>query len=379
MHPLPDIWPKSFGRAQKIPRSALGRLDTLANLVTSDPVERFFVERSARLDRRARLRTMSTSEVIDTAVRVYQQLGWTFLKASVLPALLIVVAVAFVLDFVAPSLLTTKDASSLSTQYGEVVFALGLAILVGGPLVIIGVSATTTMVTNLVSDYMLGNVPSIDGAIRAAKRTVTTLIRVHFWEFLLACSGIIVAFGLSILSSTLDTVTGQENVLAGLVALLALLGFCAGGAIFLVVVSRHALAAPVAVIEGLGPRAAGTRSVELMRGRGPIVSGYGHVWSLYIVLFFLSLLIAAGLSGFLGLIGFESRVASALDNLPYGGVFAKALGLIPVFLWVWTLVPVWATTVAIIYYERRIRLEGYDIEALAADVWRTDRQTRFEL
>jgi hypothetical protein len=97
------------------------------------------------------------------------------------------------------------------------------------------------------------------------------------------------------------------------------------------------------------------------------------------VLFFLSLLVGAGLMGFLSLIGFETRVASALDNLPYGGLVAKAVGLVPLFLWVWTLVPIWATTIAIIYYERRIRLEGYDIEALAADVWRTSRQTRFEL
>jgi hypothetical protein len=226
---------------------------------------------------------------------------------------------------------------------------------------------------------MLGNVPSVDGAIRAAKRSLGTLIRVHFWEFLLACSGIIGAFGLSILSSTLDVSTGQENVAAGLVALFAILGFFVGGVIFLVVVSRHALAAPVTVIEGVGPRAAGKRSVALMRGKGPIISGYGHVWALYIVLFFLSLLIAAGLWGFLSMIGFETRIAASLDNLPYGGVVAKAVGLVPLFLWVWTLVPVWATTVAIIYYERRIRLEGYDIAALAADVWRTDRQTRFEL
>ena len=347
--------------------------------MTTDPVERFFVERAARLNRRARLRTMSTSEIIDTAIRVYQQLGWTFLKSSILPTLLIVVAIAFVLDFVAPSLLTTKDASSLATQYGEVAFAVGLAVLVGGPLVIIGVSATTAIVTNLVSDYMLGNVPSVEGATKAAKRSIGTLIRVHFWEFLLACSGILAAFGLSILSSTLDILTGKENIAAGLVALLALLGFFAGGLIFLVVVSRHALSAPSAVLEGLGPRAASKRSVELMRGRGPIVSGYGHVWSLYIVLFFLSLLVGAGLMGFLSLIGFETRVASALDNLPYGGLVAKAVGLVPLFLWVWTLVPIWATTIAIIYYERRIRLEGYDIEALAADVWRTSRQTRFEL
>jgi len=348
-------------------------------VVTSDPIERFFVERSARLNRRARLRTMTSGEVVDHAVRVYQQLGWTFLKASLMPTLLIVAAIAFVLDFVMPMLFTTKDASSMSVQYTEVVFAIGLTILVGGPLLIIGVSATTAIVTQLVSDYMLGNVPSIDGAIRAAKRTLGTLIRVHFFEFILACSGILAGFGLSILASMLDQSTNQDNVVAGLVALLAIFGFIIGGFIFLIVISRHALAAPVAVLEGLKPREASRRSVELMRGSGNIISGYSHIWILYGVLFLVSILVGSGLSGFMEVIGVYDRLAPVFDNIPYGGVILKGLELVPLFLWVWTLVPVWATTVAIIYYERRIRLEGYDIEALAADVWRTDRQTRFQL
>ena len=347
--------------------------------MTSDPIERFFVERAARLNRRARLRTMTSSEVIDHAIRVYQQLGWTFLKATVVPTLFVVAAIAFVLDIVRPMLFTTSDASNLTTQYSEVLVALALAILVGGPLVIIGVSATTAIVTQLVSDYMLGNVPSIDGAIRAARRTLGSLIRVHFFEFILACSGVIAGFGLSILSSVLDQSTDQDNLVAGLVAFLAICGFVFGGLFFLLVVSRHALAAPIAVLEGLGPRDAARRSVQLMKGAGTITSGYGHVWSLYTVLFFVSLLVGTGLSGFLSFIGLQERLVVLFDNLPYGGVLIKALELLPLFLWVWAMVPVWATTVAIIYYERRIRLEGYDIEALAADVWRTDRQTRFEL
>lgn len=354
-------------------------MDTLADKLTSDPVERFFIERSARLNRRARLRVMTSGEVIDHAIRVYQQLGWTFLKASVIPTLFVVAAFAFIKDYVLPSLLHTENAASLSTQWGEVVFAIGLAVLVGGPLMIIGISATTAIVTQLVSDYMLGNVPSAEAAIRAAKRTLTTLIRVHFWEFLLACSGIILGFGLSILSSMLDQVTSNENVIAGLIAVLAIGSFMLGGIIFLVVVSRHALTAPVAVLEGLKPRAAAKRSVELMKGYGPIMSGYGHIWTLYVVLFLVSLLVSIGLGGMLALVGFEERSAVLFDNVPYGGVLIKMVGLVPLFLWVWTMVPVWATTIAIIYYERRIRLEGYDIEALAADVWRTDRQTRFEL
>lgn len=322
---------------------------------------------------------MTSSEIIDSAIRVYQQLGWTFLKLTVVPTLFIVAAIAFVTQYVLPAFFVTKDASSLSTQFGEVAFAVGLAAFVGGPLLVMGVSATTAIVIQLVSDYMLGNVPSSEAAIRAAKRTLITLFRVHFWELLLSCGGIVAAIGLSILSSLLDKTIQNESVIAGLIALCALCGFGVGGLMFLVIVSRHALSAPIAVLENVGPRAASKRSVQLMKGMGPIVSGYGNVWSLYAVLFFVSLITYVGLGQVLGQLGYPDRFASYLDNLPFSGVLIEALRLIPTFLWVWSIVPVWSATITIIYYERRIRLEGYDIEALAADVWRSDRQNRFEL
>ena len=52
------------------------------------------------------------------------------------------------------------------------------------------------------------------------------------------------------------------------------------------------------------------------------------------------------------------------------------VGLLPYFLSLWVTIPVWAVTVTIIYYERRVRLEGYDIEALAQDVWHPNREDR---
>lgn len=347
--------------------------------MTSDPVERFFIERSARLNRRARLRTMTGSEIIDTSIRVYQQLGWTFLRATILPTFFAVSAIAFVKSYILPSLFSTSDAGNLTTQFSEVAFAVGLAIFVGGPLLVVGVSASTAIVTQLVSDYMIGNVPTADGALRTAFRTLGSLVKVHFWELLLSGSGLIGALALSALSSLIDRATVNENALAGIVALLAIGSMIVGGFIFLVVVSRHALAAPAAVLENLEPRAAAKRSVQLMKGQGPIISGYGNVWGLYIVLLVVSIVANVSIYGFLSMVGFPSRFESYFDNLPMGGLVIEALGLVPMFLWVWTLVPVWAVTVTIIYYERRIRLEGYDIEALAGDVWRSDRQNRFEL
>jgi len=70
----------------------------------------------------------------------------------------------------------------------------------------------------------------------------------------------------------------------------------------------------------------------------------------------------------------------SLADWPYVGVILqKVLELFPLFLAIWIIIPVWCTTTTLLYYERRIRLEGYDILALAQEVWRADRQSRFQV
>jgi hypothetical protein len=51
----------------------------------------------------------------------------------------------------------------------------------------------------------------------------------------------------------------------------------------------------------------------------------------------------------------------------------RAFDLIPPFLIIWTLLPVWASVITIVYYERKIRLEGYDIDVLASEISRSSR------
>ena len=72
-----------------------------------------------------------------------------------------------------------------------------------------------------------------------------------------------------------------------------------------------------------------------------------------------------------------------IARLPIGAaalaVAKQGFDLLPGFAVIWLTVPVWCTTCTLLFYERRIRLEGYDIDALAKEIWRADRQSRFEL
>jgi hypothetical protein len=93
------------------------------------------------------------------------------------------------------------------------------------------------------------------------------------------------------------------------------------------------------------------------------------------LIFMLGLILILGAEALNEIVGITNW-AGALDLRALRPIIEGACDLIPIYLTLWVCVPVWAVTVTIIYYERRVRLEGYDIEALAADVWRPERENR---
>lgn len=349
--------------------------------MTSDPIARYLSHRTAKMDRRNRLRVMSGSEVIDVAIRVYQMLGWTFLKLTVVPSLFCLAAVSFFFIYVWPSYFVTNKPGSFTGQLSEMVYTTGLALFVAAPLFVLGISYTSVIVTQLTSDYMVGNVPDGNAAEARARFLLPKLFWLNLREILLACSGILGALVILAFAGYLGTgnVTAQNDATAGVVVLLAFVGFAAGGVVFLFVVSRHSLAPVILTLENTSMKEAAKRSGYLLKTHGFHGNGTGSIFGLHLLMFCLWLLIGGGISMSFELMGIDSAIRGGLSMLPYPSFFAQALALLPSFLALWTIAPVWAAATTIIYYDRRIRLEGYDIEALAEDVWRADRSRRFDL
>lgn len=347
--------------------------------LAKDPVTRYLLHRTSRLERRARLRPMEASEVMDLAMRVYQNFGWTLLKATAVPSLFCFAAIAFVMQYVLPGLFQTSNATDTSAQIGEAMSAAALAIAVGGPLLLIGVSYASGVTVFLVSDFISGQVPNINGAHAGARRSLGKLLVLNIRELFQAWSGLLIAFVALAASAALSQVFPQENLWPALAGLVAVLGFVVGFFVLPWVLARHALAPAIICLEGKKAGQSVHRSLDLLKGSPWTPSGYGTILMLYCVEVFLVLMIWIGASASLGLFQAFDQ-ARALSEWPViGTVFEKALSLFPFFLAVWTVIPVWTTTTTLLYYERRIRLEGYDILSLAQEVWRTDRQSRFEL
>lgn len=336
------------------------------------------MNRTSRVNRRERLRLMRPGEVLDMALAVYQSAGWQILRTTALPTVLCLACVAFILNYVLPSFGMTSDAENVKAQVGEAAWTLTIAMGVGGPLFLLGLAISSGIVISLVADFMLGRVPNTKSAVQAGMRSLKGLFALCMYELLIGWSGVLGATVLMMISAVLPQ-NGTNDALAALFTGIGVFGYAFGWITLPLVLLRHALAPAAVVLEGAKPFQAARRSIALMRGSHWQPSGYGTGWLLLATLGILLLLLLPGMALSLQALGLSSDVRLFSDIPFLSQAIAQALGLLPYFLAIWTLVPVWCAGVTILYFERRIRLEGYDIEALAQDAWMADRSSRFEL
>jgi len=318
---------------------------------------------------------MTSSELVDAALRIYQRLGVTFLRLTVLPAVFCTAGFAFVTQYVLPQLYVSQQGASTAAQIEETITTLGLAVFVGGPLFLTGLAYGGAIVVRLVSDWMLGVPPDPKAAQRVARESLGRLFLVNLRVMLLASSGILTSGLVMGLGGWLASQTRDDNVTAGLVAGLGVIGLLASFVLFLGIVSRHALSLPVAVIEGVRAKDAGRRSVRLLKNHGIHLAGTMTVWSVYFLVGFVALVLVGGFAFFNVFLSLSLNLSKLFAGSLLQPLMDQALSMLPLYLVVWTLAPVWATAMTILYYDRRIRLEGYDIESLAAEIPQNYRAT----
>lgn len=326
---------------------------------------------------------MQINEIIDLSIRVYQSLGWPILKATASAAVFMFAGLAFLFDFVFPMFGVTSNASDINVQVGEAVLVVILAICVAAPISLLGLSYATGVIVKFVADYMNGSIPDPDAARRAGQTTLWRLFGVHLFELVVGWAGVLLSIGLLMVSAVINSTANQNDAssadLSALAAGLAIFGFIIGFLWLAIVLSRHALTPAIAVIEQAKPMAAAKRSAQLLKAFGSHPSGYGVLFTLICVILILLLLVWPGISAGTAMLSMEDRLESAI-GIPYvGSVLIFVVRMAPLYLTVWVLAPVWCATTTILYYERRVRVEGYDVQALAKDAHRHQKSTRFEL
>jgi hypothetical protein len=270
------------------------------------------------------LRPLSVGEVLDVAIKIF------FRNATVLFA--IVLPIVFPVQLFS-SLVTTSaepdDPFATTSATGEVTFDLGdfWLYLTGIVVVIVLAVVASTLATGAcfkaVGDAYLGERPTPKGSLAFALRRVHSILWV--------------------------------TVLAGFVALLGTLA-CILPGIWLYV--SFAVAVPALLMEGVRGRRALGRSRRLVKGRW---------WATFGVIVLGSIL--AGIVSF-AITGLLE--AASLAN-PDNELVAIVLGTIGGTVAGTLTTPFQAAFVTVLYFDLRVRKEGFDVQLLAERIGLTDR------
>jgi hypothetical protein len=299
------------------------------------------------------LRPLGIGEVLDVSIKIFTRNAVTFFKTVAVVVVPVQILLIFVLSSVLP------DSRLLQPSFGstpEDPFAgfqnydaaqIGASVAAVLVLVVATVVATTLATAACfkgVSDAYLGARPSWRDSLGYARSRVLSLI----WISILAGLLIIVPAALVFVITFLLLGTATEAIaifiLGGLAVFVLAIYF---GIAFLT-------ATPVLLFEGVKGRRALARSVRLVRGR----------WWPTFGAIFLGFLLAGVVSGVINGVFAALLITSAGDSV-FGAV---TLNQVSTALASIVATPFQAAMTAVIYFDLRVRKEGFDLELLSRRV-----------
>jgi len=299
------------------------------------------------------LRPLGIGEVLDVSIKIFTRNAVTFFKTVAVVIVPVQILLIFVLSSVLP------DSRLLQPQFGSTPqdpFAgfqsydsaqIGAAVAAVLILVVATVVATTLATAACfkgVSDAYLGARPSWRDSLGYARSRVLSLIWITILAGLLLIVPAVLLFAIPFL--LLGTVTESIAifVLGGLAIFVAFIYF---GVAFL-------MATPVLLFEGVKGRLALARSLHLVRRR----------WWPTFGAIFLGFLLAGVVSGVINGVFAALLVTSAGDSV-FGAV---TLNQVSTALAAIVATPFQAAVTAVIYFDLRVRKEGFDLQLLSQRV-----------
>lgn len=280
------------------------------------------------------LRPLGIGDIVDRVIGLYRGRPLLFLVVSAIPYLVFAIGIVLLgLGFAAPiaRLAAGADpATELDPAVVGTAAVLGLAFIV---VAVVVFSVQSAALVHASSERYLGRDVAIGDALRAGLRASLRLIGAGMLAFL----ALIVAPTALVIAAAL-TQQGLLLAVAGLGAI----------ALFVFLIASWMLVPVVATIEGAGPVRALARSWALSSG------GRWRVLALLSLLLLLQMILGV-------LFGFVFLGAFITDPL-VRTVVQQVANLVASVVWS----PVQWGTFTLLYYDMRVRREGYDL-ALAAE------------
>lgn len=329
-------------------------------------------------DRRRSLRPLTKEEQLDRALQIYREAGFKIMGIAAAPSLVCYLVLTYTVSVLFPNMLTTTPGATASAQLGEVILNLAIVFLVACPLTLMSLSFAQAAVIRLVSQILKGEMVYVPEIKSTARSVFPRLVVSNFVVVFLALW--VPMFSIILLSISAFI----KNETWG--GILAFIGGCfAFGSVIAIPISASytGLVGPVLVTENLGVRDALKRNKALIK---PVKAGkivvhpggaevFGSLW--FFILFFAGT--ATGCTFMvLGLFGASDYITAWLGVGTTAQMVQNLLSMLPWFLAVWVVVPLWCVTTTVLYFDRRVRLEGLDIELLSKDANTSHRAVRFD-
>lgn len=344
--------------------------------MTSNPTERF-LRRSARFDRTHRVRAMSAGEITDTALMAFRVGAKDIIPMAALPTIFCAAGDTFWDRYLTSALFETTRPDRVDLQVVEFFGILMLALCVALPLFLFGLAIIMPVVVQNTAMWMLGESREAE-KLRAHKIGFGPVFRLLANVILRSSVFLLVSILFLAASGALYAYGPQNSGAAGVVAVLGLIGVSIGMVAFFFVACRYCLALPAMIIERLSVKEASQRSISLMGKKGKIISGYSSVLTLAVTMLLLYVVFAAGLSFLLSTVGDLLQLEKVITGLPLGAILWEAYAQVPAYISMLFTVPIVATGITVVYFERRARQEGFDIAHLAHEI-ATRQHRRFDV
>ena len=281
-------------------------------------------------------RPRSASELVDAAIQLARENYKPLLVLSAIVAL-----PGLVINLITGQIMPSPNETVNEEWRDRLLLTLPLT-LVGTCAFFVGYGALVLAASEA---YLHGRAIEPGAALRRAFARAWGLIGGNLLAYLLMAGGLLVAMvGMAVLAPMLTRAGANVVGLAGYAAGFLLL-LIASLVWFVVALPRYVNVTAVVMLENAGPVAAVLRSRELARGSARRILG---LLAILVVLFLVVFLTAGALIG------------GVVENSAVAGMLSTFL-LIPAY-------PVLGTLFTALYYDLRIRREGYDIELLAQEL-----------
>jgi len=243
-----------------------------------------------------------------------------------------------------------------------------VAALVAVPLCLLGLNYPLGFTSSYIGQALRGDIPDEKLARAEAEKGFWARMLTIGPAMLLTFGPLALAVVLMGASSTLEKFAGSESWQVYLSTFLIVGGLFIS--LFSVPVGLFAtsLTVPVQVWEGAKPFQAFKRCRDLARN----IPRHGSATNTLVNMGIVSLFAFIALDGTLALMSLLLTQSSYLESFyarTFAGAVVKgAIEALPAYLALVFVLPLIASCVTVLYFERRVRLEAYDIDVMTADV-----------